>query len=193
MNRATTRTRSVVSRLAACVPALWTLAALLALGAPVSLRADEVMDVNAANRAVRESVRSDTVLLPKLAKMTPTPKLAQSVQMARVLSGQDTPLLPLMRALSRETTLGDGRDIAAKVEDKALGVLKQKQDELKRWLGSETPASPSPTGVRIESIVDDRFAILRQLVDANRVTTGGFDGAAAASTGAACRLARAPA
>ena len=97
-------------------------------------------------------------------KMVQAPKLAQSVQMARVLSAPDSPLRPLMLALSRETTLGDGRGIAAKVEDKALGVLKQKQEELRKLIDNKAPAAPLPAATRIESIVDDRFASLRAMV-----------------------------
>jgi len=99
-------------------------------------------------------------------KMLQTSNLAQAVQMARVLSAPDTPLLPLMRAMSRETTLGDARDVVAKVEDKARDALKQSQQELLRLLGSKTQASPLPPGARIESIVDDRFVNLRQMVSA---------------------------
>ena len=99
-------------------------------------------------------------------KMLQTPNLAQAVQMARVLSAPDTPLLPLMRAMSRETTLGDAKDVVAKVEDKARTAIKQSQDELLRLLGNKAQPSALPPGARIESIVDDRFVSLRQMVTA---------------------------
>jgi type VI secretion system protein ImpL len=96
-------------------------------------------------------------------KMVQTGNLTQAVQMARVLSAPDTPLLPLMRAMSHETTLGGAKDLAGKVEAKARDVLQQSRKELQDLFGGK-PQAAAPAGVRIESIVDDRFTNLRQLV-----------------------------
>ena len=97
-------------------------------------------------------------------KLVPTPRLEQTLQLAQALSSADSTLPPLMRALSRETTLGDGKGIAAKLEDRALGVLKDKQKDLKRIMGVEPPPPLAPATTRIENIVDDRFANLRRQV-----------------------------
>jgi type VI secretion system protein ImpL len=95
-------------------------------------------------------------------KMLPTANLSQAVQMSRVLSAPDNPLVPLLKAMSRETTLGDSKDVASKVETKARDAIQRSREELLRLLGNQAPATPLGPGQRIESIVDDRFVALRQ-------------------------------
>ena len=97
-------------------------------------------------------------------KMVKTSNLAQAVQMARVLSAPDNPLVPLLKAMSRETTLRDTQDVAGKVETKARDALQRSREELSRLLGNKTSASAVAPGQAIESIVDDRFIGLRQMV-----------------------------
>ena len=97
-------------------------------------------------------------------RMLPTSNLAQAVQMSRVLSAPDNPLVPLLKAMARETTLADTADVADKVESKARDAIHRSREELLRLLGNQTQASPLPPGARIESLVDDRFVALRQLV-----------------------------
>ncbi|MEY4561437.1 MAG: hypothetical protein RLZZ618_714 [Pseudomonadota bacterium] len=97
-------------------------------------------------------------------RMLPTNSLPQAVQMARVLSAPDNPLVPLLKALARETTLADSTDVTTKVETKARDAVQRSREELLRLLGNQTQASPLPPGARIESLVDDRFVALRQLV-----------------------------
>ncbi|MDH5540151.1 MAG: type VI secretion system membrane subunit TssM, partial [Rhizobacter sp.] len=97
-------------------------------------------------------------------KMVQTGDLTQAVQMARVLSAPDTPLLPLMRAMSHETTLGGAKDLAGKVEAKARDVLQQSRKELQDLFGGKPQGAAVAPGSRIESIVDDRFVNLRQMV-----------------------------
>jgi len=99
-------------------------------------------------------------------KMVQTGNLAQAVQMSRVLSAPDTPLVPLMRAISRETTLGDSKDVTAKVESRARDAIQRSREELLLLLGNKGTASPLAPGARVESIVDDRFIGLRQMVTA---------------------------
>lgn len=95
-------------------------------------------------------------------RLLPMTSLAQSVQMARLLSGPDTPLVPLMKAMSRETTLlAAGGTVVDKAEKKATEVLGKSREAL---AGILTPTKPTAGGQRIESIVDDRFAALRQYV-----------------------------
>jgi type VI secretion system protein ImpL len=97
-------------------------------------------------------------------KMVQTSSLAQAVQMARVLSAPDNPLVPLLKGMSRETTLRDNKDVVGKVETKARDALQKSREELLRLLGNTTTASPVAAGQSIESIVDDRFIGLRQMV-----------------------------
>jgi type VI secretion system protein ImpL len=97
-------------------------------------------------------------------KMVKTSNLAQAVQMARVLSAPDNPLVPLLKAMSRETTLRQGKDVAGQVETKARDALQRSREELMRLLGSKGGVQAVAPGQAIESIVDDRFIGLRQMV-----------------------------
>ncbi len=97
-------------------------------------------------------------------RMLDTANLAQAVQMSRVLSAPDTPLVPLLKAMSRQTTLADSADVAAKVESTARDALQRSRQELLALLGNKVQTAPLPPGSRIESIVDDRFVGLRQMV-----------------------------
>jgi len=101
-------------------------------------------------------------------KMLPTANLAQAVQMSRVLSAPDNPLVPLLRAMSKETTLvpGTPESAAGRAEASARDALQRSRAELMRLLGSTPGAAPLAPGAAIESLVDDRFAALRQLVSA---------------------------
>jgi type VI secretion system protein ImpL len=97
-------------------------------------------------------------------KMVKTGNLAQAVQMARVLSAPDNPLVPLLKAMSRETTLRQGKDVVGQVETKARDALQRSREELMRLLGTKGGISAVAPGQAIESIVDDRFIGLRQMV-----------------------------
>ena len=95
------------------------------------------------------------------------PTLTQSVQTARLLSAADSPLPLLMRALSKETTLGPtpAKGLVLDVEKKAAGILKQGAESVAAAIGPKRPAL-SAGETRLESLVDDRFTGLRQLVSA---------------------------
>ena len=99
-------------------------------------------------------------------KLVPSANLGQAVQMARVLSAPDNPLVPLMRAMSHETTLGETKEVVAKVESRVRETVQQTREELGRLFGSEPQAAAVAPGTRIESIVDDRFVALRRMVTA---------------------------
>lgn len=98
-------------------------------------------------------------------RIVPLTSLTQSIQTARVLSAPDTPFPVLMRALSRETTLGAGpaKSTLGKAQEQAKDFIKKNSDKFK-----EIIAAPKllPSGLPQESIVDDRFAKLRQFVTA---------------------------
>ena len=98
-------------------------------------------------------------------RIVPLTSLTQSIQTARVLSAPDSPFPVLMRALSRETTLGAAADksVIGKAKTQARNFIKEGSDKIKDII-----ATPKllPSGLPQESIVDDRFAKLRQFVTA---------------------------
>jgi len=109
-------------------------------------------------------------------KLVPVTSITQSVQTTRVLSAPDSPLPPLLKAMSKETTLlaGTGKvDAAANV---ARGVVEATRDRVLGSVGGKLlPVGAAPTA-RIESIVDDRFESLRRLVTAPEGGKAPIDG-----------------
>ncbi len=95
-------------------------------------------------------------------RLVPVTSIAQSLQTTRILSAPDTPLLPLMRAMSRETTLLAGDGSLQSVTEAAKGTI---QKQILGKIGVRAPTTGAPEQ-RIESIVDDRFIGLRRMVTA---------------------------
>jgi type VI secretion system protein ImpL len=91
--------------------------------------------------------------------------LDQSIQIARVLSATDSPMLRLMRALAHETALGHTSN--STVINKAQDKLNETKSQLGKMLfgASAAPRDAAP-GSAIESIVDDHFAGLQATVGA---------------------------
>lgn len=100
-------------------------------------------------------------------RMLPTDSLPKAVQMARVLSSPDSPLKPLLKAMSRETTLSlaESKSLVDKAQDKAENALEKSREKIARIFGDTPTGSAVPAGQRIESIVDDRFRSLREMVN----------------------------
>ncbi len=96
-------------------------------------------------------------------KMVSASGMAQSVQLAGVLAGANSPLKPLLQAMSRETTLGDARGLVDKVQQGAGDVIGAGRKKLDLLFGDKAVPTLAP-GARIESIVDDQFIELRRLV-----------------------------
>jgi len=96
-------------------------------------------------------------------RLQPMGSLSQSVERSRLLSAPDSPLPPLMKAISRETTLASGGSTLESAEQRATDLVQGAREKLAIALGNRD-ASAAPNGPRIEAIVDDRFAGLRQLV-----------------------------
>ena len=87
--------------------------------------------------------------------------LTQLIQAARLLSSADSPLPPLMKGMSRETTL-----LATSSKgliDKGGGALKEFRDSI---TGKLVPTRPGDAGQPIELIVDEQFRGLRAYVTA---------------------------
>jgi type VI secretion system protein ImpL len=98
-------------------------------------------------------------------QLQPVTSISQSVEKTRFLAAPDSPLVPLLKAMSRETTLLAGQGV---VESAELGARKAADALQSRVLGA-FGARPATTGApadRIESIVDDEFAALRRMVTA---------------------------
>ncbi|MDR5753774.1 MULTISPECIES: type VI secretion system membrane subunit TssM [unclassified Caballeronia] len=92
--------------------------------------------------------------------------LAQSAQIARILSAPDSPLAMLAKAASRETSLATRPENETTVVDKANDKISAAREQLLKIIGGPDPTQIAPVapGTRLESIVDDRFAGLRALV-----------------------------
>src|SRR6185369_15551098 len=88
--------------------------------------------------------------------------ITQLIQTARLLSSAESPLPPLMKGLSRETTLlsSSNKGLIDKGVDKGTGLLKDARDAV---IGKVAPGAAA-TGEPIELIVDNRFRSLRQYV-----------------------------
>ena len=97
-------------------------------------------------------------------RLLPMASLPQAIQMSRLLSAPDSPLPPLMKAMSRETTLlaSGGKSLVEKAAGGAADALKRGRDAVADALA----AKKADTGPRIESLVDDRFLALRRLITA---------------------------
>ena len=136
----------------------------------LSTRRERSADAAAVSRDVRRLYLADyarqwEALLADIS-LVRAPGLSQSIQVARVLSGADSPLPRLMRAISRETTLTPPEG-AKTMADQAGEKLASAKQELGKVLGLGAGDAAGPAAApreRLESIVDDRFVQLRQLV-----------------------------
>jgi len=108
-------------------------------------------------------------------RLQPLTSVSQSLEKVRILSAPDTPLVPLLRAISRETTLLAGRGLIAGKVDKGVREIEQKVGTLLGSAGPKTPTTGAPGG-QIESIVDDEFVGLRRFVFAPEGGKAALDG-----------------
>jgi type VI secretion system protein ImpL len=97
-------------------------------------------------------------------RITPVTSISQAVERTRFLAAPDTPLLPLLKAMSRETTLLAGDSALERAQQKAGSMLSGAKSHLQGTIGAKT--TTGAPGERIESIVDDEFASLRRMVTA---------------------------
>ena len=97
-------------------------------------------------------------------QLIPSDSLQSSIQRLRVLSAPDSPLLLFLRAVVKETTLlrseygADNRSML----DRAKRRITNTKNEIERVVGPVMSGNPGEQ--KLERIVDDRFAPLRQLV-----------------------------
>ncbi len=101
-------------------------------------------------------------------RLVPSGTLTKSIEIARILSAADSPLPPLLRAIVKETTLGEkpeeARTVVDKAADKMKESLKDSRDGLLKMLGGNDQAVANAPQAKPESIVDDRFDGLRRMV-----------------------------
>ncbi|WAC71423.1 type VI secretion system membrane subunit TssM [Roseateles sp. SL47] len=100
-------------------------------------------------------------------KLQPMGTVTQSVERSRLLSASDSPLPPLLKAISRETTLATGGNAIEQAQQKAGDLIQKSRDKIVNAISGKTTPADAATQQRLEAtIVDDRFAGLRNLVTA---------------------------
>ena len=94
--------------------------------------------------------------------------LEKNIEIARILSSADSPLGRLLRAVVKETTLIPPRKDGATAGalDRAAEAVRGTRRNLEELIGGSSATAKAAPGKPIESIVDDRFAALRQLATA---------------------------
>jgi len=101
-------------------------------------------------------------------ELRPTPTLADSIRITRILASPDSPLPILIRAIVRETTLVPAEKPGGdSIVQNAAGAIVNKGKEIARSRTSIDLGSSSASDARAnrpEQIVDSQFADLRRLV-----------------------------
>jgi type VI secretion system protein ImpL len=104
-----------------------------------------------------------TKFLSDIAIIKPS-NLNQSISTTQLLSGPDSPLPRLIRAIVREVTLTERPDVAAVANDKATEAVAGAKKNLIDLMGKPTGTVSAPVqNQKIEAMVDDRFEALRRL------------------------------
>jgi type VI secretion system protein ImpL len=99
-------------------------------------------------------------------RMLPIKSMSDAIERTRILGAADSPLLPMLRRFSKETTLlAAGPGVVGQATQRAGAVVEQARQQVLSTLGVR-PATTGAPGDRIESIVDDEFRALRALVTA---------------------------
>ncbi|MBL8345422.1 MAG: type VI secretion system membrane subunit TssM [Rubrivivax sp.] len=94
-------------------------------------------------------------------RLQPLTSMAQAIEKTRFLAGPDTPLVPMLKRFSKETTLLAPQPGAAGV---AGSLVERGRQAVAGALGSG--ATLIAAGEKLESIVDDEFRSLRAMVTA---------------------------
>ena len=109
-------------------------------------------------------------------RLQPLTSMAQAIEKTRFLSGPDTPLVPMLKRFSKETTLlAAPPGAAAQAGQRVSDAMRRGQDLVLGAVGAK-PATTGAPGERIESIVDDEFRSLRALVVAPEGGKPALDG-----------------
>lgn len=99
-------------------------------------------------------------------RLQPLTSMAQAIEKTRFLTGPDTPLVPMLRRFSKETTLLAAQPgVAGQVGSRVGAIVEQGRQAVAGALGAAPVTSGAP-GERLESIVDEEFRSLRAMVSA---------------------------
>lgn len=91
--------------------------------------------------------------------------LQESMQLARILSAVDSPLVPLLEGIARETTLSEKREDEKTIVDRTTEKFSSATEDLVKILGGGGDDKRRVVRNDLEkSIVDDRFAAIRRMV-----------------------------
>jgi type VI secretion system protein ImpL len=109
---------------------------------------------------VWEDYLNDITLIPRTS-------LTQSIEVARILSGPDSPLALLLRAVAKETKLiKDPSTDRSSLTARAKAEISAARSDMASIFGSDVVPSGAPLTEQIELIVDRRFETLHRLVGA---------------------------
>jgi type VI secretion system protein ImpL len=95
-----------------------------------------------------------------------TPTLQRSIESARILSAQDSPLSLFIKAAAKQTTLVRDDDKKTSLADKAADKIKTYQNDLANVIDSNNAPTTNISQNRPELIVDTRFEALHRLAQA---------------------------
>ena len=96
-------------------------------------------------------------------KLLPSQSLAQSVEVSRVLSGPDSPLAQLLRAVAKETTLTKvQKQDSASLFSRAKDRINSTKSDLEQVFGPIQDPTQTNSLEKPEFIVDNRFEPLRR-------------------------------
>jgi type VI secretion system protein ImpL len=91
--------------------------------------------------------------------------ITQSISTAQILASPDSPLVRLMTAIVRETTLTERPDAVKQATDRASQIAKEATEKMRRLIGpNPNSMAISTTQGKVEALVDDRFEALRRFV-----------------------------
>ncbi len=91
--------------------------------------------------------------------------LQESMQLARILSAVDSPLVPLLEGIARETTLSEKQDKEKTIVDRTTEKFSNATEDLVKILGGSEDSKRRVVRQDLEkSIVDDRFSAIRRMV-----------------------------
>ncbi|MDB5819249.1 MAG: icmF, partial [Rhizobacter sp.] len=138
-------------------------------------RAREIAGGQLSNRVRRlyfdDFIRQWDALIADM-RLVNIDNLEKARQLAQTLSATDSPLLPLLRAIARETTLTPQPGLPVKANaalSSALDRAAASRNDAARLSGAEPSAldAGAPTG-QVERVVDDHYAALHRLVEGKR-------------------------
>ena len=100
-------------------------------------------------------------------KLVNASSLQKSIELTRLLSAADSPLLLLLQAIAKEVTLVNTDPAERNIVEKATDQVKTARKKLEQYLGRANEKIPTAVLVsHPEQIVDEKFKELRRLVQA---------------------------